>query len=588
MTADQRDPSAAEPSAIGHPAPDPDPSTPEHRWNLVPYPPVVARRYREAGLWRAATIPALLGEVVRAHPDRPAVITATDRWSYTELDRRSDAIAVGLLEAGLCPSETVILQITNSVHGVAAWYGLLKAGLIPVCTLAIHRRHEITEIARQTRASAHLVQADLRSFDLVAFADEIRGLVPSVRQLLTVGADPSTPGLRIEDLADLVPSGAQRLRLARLAAEADLDAPAVFQLSGGTTGVPKVIPRLHPEYWYNAVATARWWGLTCEDRLAFGLPLVHNAGVANALHAAHCTGAALLLSTPAADDLLALMDDERATWVMSPPGLMNDYLRHPRFEGAFASVRHCVLTAARVPTDLFTAIEGRGVPVTQAFGMTEGLFLFTPPQASVRLRARTVGVPISPLDEVRLLQPYSLEPSAPGAAGELCVRGPYTIRGYLDAPERNAEAFTPDGFYRSGDIVQPHELDGMVAYSVEGRVKDLINRGGEKINAEEVERILLGHDSVADVALVAMPDERLGERGCAYVVVAPGHQPPTLGELQTYLERYGLARYKWPERIEFIDALPRTAIGKVFKQTLREDIARRLGRTAVPGVPVVG
>jgi non-ribosomal peptide synthetase component E (peptide arylation enzyme) len=338
-----------------------------------------------------------------------------------------------------------------------------------------------------------------------------------------------------------------------------------------------VIPRLHPEYWYNAVATARWWRLAAGDRLAFGLPVVHNAGVANALHAAHAVGAALVLATPAADDLLPLMAAERATWVMSPPGLMNGYLADPRFEAAFAAVRHCVLTAAPVPRRIFDAVEARGVHVVQAFGMTEGLFLFTPSDAPAGLRARTVGVPISPLDEVRLLEPGTLEPAAPGAPGELCVRGPYTVRGYLDAPERNAEAFTPDGFYRSGDIVAPHRIDGMTAYSVEGRVKDLINRGGEKVNAEEVERILLGHPAIADVALVAMPDERLGERACAYLVVAPGHRPPTLADLREHLDRRGLARYKWPERVELVEALPRTAIGKVFKKRLREDVARRLG-----------
>ncbi|MGN9910201.1 AMP-binding protein [Phytohabitans sp. LJ34] len=548
------------------------------RWNTVPYPRATAERYRAEGLWRPRTIPAELREVARTHPGRTAVVTPSARLTYAELDQRSDAIAAGLCEAGLRPGETVILQITNSALAVATWYGLLKAGLIPVCTLAIHRRHEIEEIARQTRASAHLVQADLRGFDLVAFAGEIRRLVPTIRLLATIGAKEATAeAVRIEDLADRPLTPADTGQLAAIDAAADLDAPAVFQLSGGTTGVPKVIPRLHPEYWYNAVATARWWRLTADDRLGFGLPLVHNAGLTNAMHAAHAVGAALLLATPVADDLLALMDDERATWFMSPPGLMNDYLRHTRFDGAFASVRTCVLTAAKVSRDLFDAIEARGVRVTQAFGMTEGLFLFTPPDASRELRATTVGVPISPLDEVCVLEPGTLRPTPPGEVGELCARGPYTVPGYLDSAQGNLRAFTPDGFYRSGDLVRGHQLDGLTAYSIEGRVKDLINRGGEKVNAEEVERILLDHPAITDAALVAMPDERLGERACAYLVCTPGMPAPALEDLRDYLESFGLARYKWPERIEIVDALPRTAIGKIYKQSLREDIARRLG-----------
>ncbi|MFI0349049.1 AMP-binding protein [Actinomadura sp. 9N407] len=548
------------------------------RWGNTPYPPGHADRYRKAGLWRDLTIPAALDEVVRGHADHAAVITPSAHWTYAELAERSEAVAAGLLEEGLRPGDPVVLQVTNSVHTAAAWYGMLRAGLVPVCTLASHRRYEIVEIARRTGAVAHLVQADLPSFDLVAFAGEVAGLLPGMRALLTVGAAAGAPGTRIEDLEERRPTRAQRAALRKVAEETDLGAPAVLQLSGGTTGSPKVIPRLHPEYWYNAVATARHWDLTSADRLAFGLPLVHNAGIVNALHAAHSVGAALLLSTPAAGDLLPLMAAENASWFMSPPGVMGDYLAHPGFGKAFTGLRHCVLTAARVPHRTFDALDARGIRVGQAFGMTEGLFLFTPAGASREMRATTVGVPISPLDEVRLLRPHTGDTAEPGEAGELCVRGPYTIRGYLDAPERNAEAFTSDGFYRSGDIVQPHEIDGMTAYSVVGRVKDLINRGGEKINAEEVETLLLRHPAVADVALVAMPDERLGERGCAYAVVRRGHPTPSLTDLCATLEHQGLAKYKWPERLEYVDVLPRTAIGKIYKSALREDIAQRLAR----------
>ena len=546
------------------------------RWDTVPYPRAEAERYAREGFWQPATIPGQLRDTVRRHAERPAVVTAAATWTYAELDRRSDAVAVGLLEQGLAPGETVVLQIANSIHAVAAWYGILKAGLIPVCTLAVHRRHEITEIARLTRAAAHLVQADVRSFDLVGFAAEIRTAVPSVRSLLTIGARPGGAGARIEDMADRAMTESDLALLLSIDENADLEAPAVFQLSGGTTGTPKVIPRLHPEYWYNAVATARWWQLEAEDRLAFGLPVVHNAGVVNALHAAHSVGAALLLGTAAVDDLLPLMAQGRATWVMSPPGLIPGYVEDERFSAAFAEVRTCVLTAARVAPEVFQALETRGVHTTQAFGMTEGLFLFTPSDAPAALRATTVGVPVSPLDEVRVLIPGTLDPAPPGTAGELCARGPYTVPGYLDAPERNIEAFTPDGFYRTGDIVQPHEFDGRTAYSIEGRVKDLINRGGEKINAEEVERILFGHPAVADAALVAMPDARLGERPCAYLVPVPGLAAPTVADLRGYLEQFGLAKFKWPERVEVVEALPRTVIGKVFKQALREDVKARM------------
>jgi 2,3-dihydroxybenzoate-AMP ligase len=208
--------------------------------------------------------------------------------------------------------------------------------------------------------------------------------------------------------------------------------------------------------------------------------------------------------------------------------------------------------------------------------MSEGLFMFTPPDADAEVRFATIGSPISPLDEVLVLAPGTDAEVAEGEPGELCARGPYTIRGYLAAPERNREAFTAAGYYRSGDLVRAHRTPHGVAYSVEGRIKDLIDRGGEKINAEEVESLLVQHPGVAEAGLVAMPDPRLGERGCVYVVPRDPATPPDLAGLCRYLEERGLAKYKWPERLELVDALPRTPVGKLAKNALRADITAKL------------
>jgi non-ribosomal peptide synthetase component E (peptide arylation enzyme) len=394
---------------------------------------------------------------------------------------------------------------------------------------------------------------------------------PSLRIIFTVGdtAGRVVDAVAIEDLEARDATQDERSQLDRIAATTDLDAPAVLQLSGGTTGTPKVIPRLHTEYWYNARATAEWWRMGPDDRLAFALPISHNAGVVNALFAAHAAGAALLLSTPQADQLLPLMTRHGATWLMSPPGIMRDYQADPRFDRAVSSLRNCVLTAAPVTRALFDGLQARGVHVTQAFGMSEGLFLFTPSDGSDELRARTVGLPISPYDEVRLLTPGTEEQVPDGEVGELCVHGPYTIRGYLDEPQRNAVAFTADGFYRSGDLAMRLRIGDEVGYVLSGRTKDLINRGGEKINAEEIETLLVQHPDIVDAALVAMPDERLGERSCVFVVVGNDAAHPTVATLAAFLGARGVAKYKWPERVEIVGALPRTNIGKVNKLTLR-------------------
>jgi 2,3-dihydroxybenzoate-AMP ligase len=543
---------------------------------VVPHPAVTVDRYTATGAWGRRSLPAAFRRAATIYAERTALITPDTRLTYRELDARSDAVAAGLLSSGLLPGERVLLQLTNSATAVIAWYGLLKAGLIPVCTLAIHRRLEIEQIGRKSGAVAHLVQADFPSFDLVALARQMAGLLPAMRQLVTVGAAPGTPGLRIEDLQADEVTGEERAELLEIAESLDVHGPAVLQLSGGTTGTPKIIPRLHAEYRYNADLTSIRWGHTEKSVLAFGLPLAHNAALTNGLHAAHGVGAALLLATPAADVMLPLMAEHGATWTMSPPGLAGDYLSHPAFDAAVARIGTWVLTAARVPRPVFDELTRRGVHVTQAFGMSEGLFLFTPLDAIADLRAETVGSPISALDEIRVLRPGSEVEVAEGETGELAARGPYTIRGYLAEPERNREAFTADGFYRSGDLVRARRYEGTLSYSIEGRVKDLIDRGGEKVNAEEVELLVAGHPAVAEIALVAMPDPRLGERSCAYVVPRDPQNPPTLADIRAHLEAEGLAKYKWPERLELIDVLPRTQVGKVSKVTLRADIGTKL------------
>jgi 2,3-dihydroxybenzoate-AMP ligase len=554
---------------------------------VVPHPATAVDRYMAAGAWGTRSLPAAFRQAATAYAEHTALITPDTRLTYRELDARSDAVAARLLSSGLRPGERVLLQLTNSAAAVVAWYGLLKAGLIPVCTLAIHRRLEIGQIGRKSGAVAHLVQADFPSFDLVGLAQEVAGLLPAMRQLVTVGAAPGQPGLRIEDLQDHEISNKEQAELLKIAESLDVHGPAVLQLSGGTTGTPKIIPRLHAEYRYNADLTASWWGHTEQSVLAFGLPLAHNAALANGLHAAHGAGAALLLATPAADVMLPLMAEHGATWTMSPPGLAREYLSHPAFDNAVGRLGTWVLTAARVPRPVFDELTGRGVHVTQAFGMSEGLFLFTPLDAPADLRAETVGAPISPLDEVRVLRPGTEVEVAEGETGELAARGPYTIRGYLAAPDRDREAFTAEGFYRSGDLVRARRYEGTLSYSIEGRVKDLIDRGGEKINAEEVELLLAGHPAIAEIALVGIPDPRLGERGCAYVVPQDPHNPPTLADICAYLEAQGLAKYKWPERLELTDALPRTQIGKVSKVTLRADISAKLEHETTPSGPAI-
>ena len=552
------------------------------RWRdrLMRYPDDLVRRYRRSGLWGTRTIADELRAVATAHPQREAVVALDGRMTYRELDESTDVLAAGLAGLGLVPGDPVLFQVTNRLGAIVAWYGVLKAGLVPVCTLAAHRGHEIGEISRRTGAVAHLVEAGTRGFDLVGFAAEQRRDHPTLRHVLVLGPSGGTAGgtggftggIPIDSLGAGADPRAARTIVAEIQRGIDPDDVAVFQLSGGTTGVPKVIPRLHAEYWYNAAAYARSWGWSPDTRVAHLIPVIHNAGIVCAVHGPHSAGGCLVLGTPDLANSLPLMARERATHVLLGHGHFKA-VADPGFAAATASVTQVVLSGTKVPPALFDDLERRGLWSGQLFGMGEGLFLTTRPGAPREARATTVGTPLSPLDEIRILEPGTGTELPDGQVGELCCRGPYTLRGYFDAAAHNARAFTPDGFYRTGDLASVREIGGQRYVSIEGRIKDVINRGGEKINAEEVELLLLRHPRIADAAAVAMPDPRLGERTCAYIVVHG--EPLTMAEVQEHFRKLQVATVKWPERIEHLTEMPRTLVGKTDKKRLQAKIAAK-------------
>lgn len=554
-------------------------------WNgrLVPYPADRASRYRQTGEWSSAPTGARLHETAMRHGDRVALITADATFTYRQLDERTDQVAAALAALGLRRLDPVMFQVTNKAHAVIAWYGCLKAGLIPVATLAAHRAHEIGHISVKVGAVAHIVEAGLK-FDLVSFARDIAREHPTLRHVLTIEALSATDGVtRIEDLGPEVDPVTARALVESIEAQTDPCDVAVFQLSGGTTGVPKVIPRIHAEYWNNALFYAQALGWTPETKVAHLIPLIHNAGISCALHAAHAVGATLVVATPDAPSAFELMARCEVTDALFGHGHYQAVQR-PEFDKARRTLRRALLSGAKVSHDLFRRVDdGEHHWAGQLFGMSEGLFTVTPLDAPEVARRETVGVPIAPSDEVRILDPSSEQEVPSGTVGELCCRGPYTIPGYFDAADHNATAFTSDGFYRTGDLASIREIDGRDYVCIEGRIKDVISRGGEKINAEEIEVLLLRNPRIAAAAVVAMPDLRLGERACAYLVAVDGTELP-MGQVQAHLDSLGVAKYKWPERLQWTEALPLTNVGKIDKKRLRADVAARLEAEAATSV----
>lgn len=536
----------------------------------------LAAEYRARGLWGDRTIAAELTAVASRFPDADAVVAQEGRVTYRELDEQTDRIGAGLLALGLAPGEKVLFQVTNRLEAAIAWYACLKAALVPVATLAAHRGHEIEQISRQASAAAHLVEITPSGFDLVQFAlDHAKGH-PTVRHVLTIGRPEAAGTTAMERLGADLSESEVRDRIADAQSTVGPDDLAALQLSGGTTGVPKLIPRRHAEYWYNAVAYAERLELGPTSRVAHLIPVIHNAGISCAVHAAASVGACLVLGTPDAMASAALLGRERADVAVIGHGHF-EALSQPRFLEQASFLTSLVLSGTKVPTELFDDLERRGIWVGQLFGMAEGLFCVSRRDDPRQARLLSVGTVISELDEVRLYEPGSERPVADDEVGELCCRGPYTIPGYYDAEQQNVAAFTSDGFYRTGDLARWQTFDGVPHLLIEGRIKDVINRGGEKINAEEIELILLQHPAVEQAAVVSMPDVRLGEKTCAYVVVS---SPVDLLAVQEHFAERRVAKFKWPERVESVEALPRTKVGKIDKKRLRDDIAVVVAREA--------
>ncbi|QJY46084.1 AMP-binding protein [Pseudonocardia broussonetiae] len=539
--------------------------------------PELVDRYRRTGARRPETLANLWQRVADAHPEREAVVAPDGRMTYAELAVASDRIAVGLRESGLLPGERVLVQSGNSVATAMAWYGMLKAGLVPVCTLPAHRHHEIEAVGRRAGAAAHLVQEQPR-FDVHGFAAEMSAAVPSLRVTLTLGAGAGAAGIRIEDLAAAGDPHTARAGVTEVQAGLDPDGIAVLQLSGGTTGTPKLIPRRHHEYWYNAERYAAVLGWDAHVRVAHLMPIVHNAGIVCGLHAPHSVGGTAVLLPPDPDVVLPAVAAERVTDLIAgtPMAALARSL-----VGQGRHLERIVIAGSKPPEGMFELFESAGVWVGQLYGMAEGFFTVTPLDAPRAVRRWSVGVPISESDEAAILGPGTETEVPDGEVGEMCVRGPYTVTGYFDArpgdeaaetTAHNARAFTSEGYYRTGDLGMVRIEDGHRCYSIEGRIKDVIDRGGEKISVDELEALLAGHPRIAEVAVVAMPDPRLGERGCAFVVPRAG-EILALPDVQEYLAGRGVAKFKWPERVELVDALPRTAVGKIDKNAMRAAVA---------------
>ena len=535
----------------------------------------LAERYRTRGYWAGVTLGDAFATSVAQNADRIAVVDGARRVTYRELGALVDRVARHLAVRGISRGERVIFQLPNVLEFVVAYFACLRVGAIPVACLPAHRHAEIGYLGTFTEAAAWLIPSELRGFDFVAMARELRSSITSLREIIVVGDRADAGMTRFADLLGAEP-GVTPSQLDDCApAASDI---AVFQLSGGTTGLPKVIPRTHDDYLYNSRQFAAATDFTRDSVLLVSVPIAHNFPLAcPGIQGALLLGARVVLApAPEPEVVFRLVATERVTWIPAVPASVITWLNHPaRARYDLTSIRTLAVGGSRLnPEPARAVLDTFGPVLIQVFGMAEGLLCCTRRDDPVDVVVGTQGRPASPDDEIRVVDDDGRE-VGPGELGELECRGPYTIRGYYRAEEHNRIAFTPDGYYRTGDLVRRHPSGTIV---VEGRKKDLINRGGEKISAEEIENLILAHPAVLNVAVVAMPDPVLGERACAFVIPKPGASL-TLPDLTRFLaEEQRIARFKLPERLELRERFPATAVGKISKKDLRDEIRAILER----------
>jgi 2,3-dihydroxybenzoate-AMP ligase len=526
---------------------------------VVPFPPEFAARYRARGYWQDKSLAQEFDAVFRKYSTRVALVDGERSFTYEDVDRKSTNLALNLLELGLMPLDRVVPTLPNIAEFVILYFALQKIGAIPIAALVSHRFAEINQFVRLSGASTCVYPERQGEFEFEPMIRRVQADNPSLRFCLSLQ--------RIRELIDQ-PSRLEARELRKI--EILPTDPCIFQLSGGTTGIPKLIPRTHNDYAYNSKTAAPVCGVSGDSVLLLALPIAHNLPLAcPGIQGYFFQGGKVVLSpTTRPEEMFRLIQRHRVTHIKVVPALLIRLINDPaigRFD--LSSLKIIQSGGQRMQPEVRLKTH-RLIPscfVQENFGMSEGMLFFVRLDDPQEVKLETCGRPICPDDEVRLVDDDGRE-VADGEVGELTCRGPYTLRGYFGVPDYNARQFTRDGFYCSGDLMRRHPSGN---YVVEGRKKDLINRGGEKISAEEIENLILMHPAVQNAACVPVPDPNLGEKMCACVVLKE-NSDLNLSDLIDFLKAKEIARFKLPERLLVCDDFPVSTFGKVSKKALAE------------------
>ena len=529
------------------------------------HPDEVAQRFRAAGFWNDDRLADYLEHWADETPDKIALAAPDGDIAYAEWRDRSRRFANALLGLDLRRGDVVAIQYPNRPEFLVAFLGVAMMGGV-LCTLHMpYRAGEMAPLMNHGRARAVICTAGDEKYDAPATMAGLKAQVPSLEHIIAVGGGGRTGVLDFDTLIE----GAAADPVADPPAADD---PVVLCFTSGTSASPKGVVRTHETFTSNLRIYPPTIGLTADDRILVAPPFTHVFGLSCGMLGL-CHGATNVLMSLFSPDLYAdRLIRGRPTVVFSAPAHVAATIKAGLLDDAdLSSIRDVIVAGSVCPPEVAAALERR-MPngrTGQLFGMTETILIMqTPLDAAPEVRHTSTGRKTAGID-VRIANPEGDTEVPTGAEGELQLAGYSVFPGYLNNPGANTHAFAADGYFRTGDLATV-DADGNVV--ITGRVKDVINRGGIKINPTDVENLLQAHPAIVLAAVVPMPDDVLGERMCLFATLAPGARL-TFAEVTGYLERNGVAKMRWPERLEIIDEMPMTPTRKIRKGELAKLVA---------------
>jgi 2,3-dihydroxybenzoate-AMP ligase/mycobactin salicyl-AMP ligase len=540
---------------------------------FTPYDSEAGALYGRRRWWLGLTLGDVFDRSCDLYPEREALVGEGRRYTWLELRGVVDKMAYNLLREGFEPGDTVLLQTPNWPEFVISYFALQKAGLVMVLLTVNHTAREIAHLAKLTRPRGWILPDRYRKINYLPMIGHVREENPGLEKVILIGETVHEGFLKFGRFLE---TDAEPRELQSLLDQARPDPGDVCQIlpSGGTTGLPKGAPRTHNDYICNLEYVAKAWDVTATDTVLVASTVGHNLALVVCVTPAVFQGAKqVMLDSTYPEDFCRIVQEEKVTCTGLVPTLISRIANYEDMDKYdLSSLQRIYVGAANSPPELVRKVEERiGARYINAFGMVEGPLSQSRPYHPMEVRCNTIGRPCCPYDEFATLDAEGNK-TPTNVEGELAARGPGIFTGYLNNPQANQKAFTPDGYFRTGDLAV---IDERGFIRITGRIKDIIIRGGENIAARDVEDLISSHPGVEYVAVVGMPDPELGEQICAYIRPVEG---ATISDedILTHMKKMEAPKIHYPARIEFVEDIPLTAAGKADKKVLKKDIEEKL------------